>query len=127
MPTGKGSYEHPSFLTQQILSGNAAAATTSTTQIALPYAIRVADVIATVRIAGTTASAAMGLVVSQDGTAKGTISLSTNVAGVAGTLGALSVTVPANGTLTIAKGADATGVIDWFVHYYLDPAATWNY
>jgi hypothetical protein len=125
---GTGRYDHPAYLVpqwQHFGKTTAGAAGTSIRHTP-PYAIRIKSVTAGVVTAGTVAGAAAGIVIQQDGTAKGTISLSTNVAGVFGTAGGLDFTVPAGGTLAFVNGTDATFVADVSMEYKIDPAASWT-
>lgn len=125
---GSGPYDHPSYLTRQhVYFGRTAAGAAGTSiRHTFPSAIRVRSVTAGVVTAGTVAAAASGLIIQQDGTAKGTISLSTNVAGVFGTAGNLNFTVPAGGTLAFVNGTDATFVANVSAEIHLDPGASWT-
>lgn len=125
---GQGSYDHPSYLARhwQHFGRTSAGAAGTSIRHTPPFAIRVRSVTAGVVTAGTVAGAAAGIVIQQDGTAKGTITLSTNVAGVFGTVGSLDFTVPKGGTLAFVNGTDATFVADVSAEYHLDPSTTWT-
>lgn len=126
---GQGNYDHPSYLTrQQIVFGRTTAGAGGTSiRCTFPSAMRLRSVSCMVVTAGTVGTAAAaGIVIQQDGTAKGTIALTTNVAGVVGTVGSLNVTIPANGTLSFVNGTDATFVGYVSAEMHLDPGATWT-
>lgn len=126
---GQGPYDHPSYLArQQICLGRTTAGASGTSILyTFPSAMRLRTVTCGVITAGTTATAASGIVL-QNGTAivSGTLSLSTNVKGVFATSGDLNYTIPAGGTLSIVNGADATfvGIVNLEAH--LDPGASWT-
>lgn len=125
---GQGNYDHPSYLTRQQLQFGRTVAGAGGTSIrtTFPSAMRIRSVTCGVVTAGTVAGAAAGIVIQQDGTAKGTIGLSTNIAGVFGTATGLNFTVPAGGTFAIVNGTDATFVGIVSAEAHLDPSTTWT-
>lgn len=126
---GSGAYDHASYLTrQQIMFGRTTAGAAGTSiRHTFPSAMRVRSVTCSVVTAGTVGTAAAaGIVIQQDGTAKGTIALTTNVAGVVGTAGSLNFTVPAGGTLAFVNGTDATFVGYVSAEAHLDQGASWT-
>ena len=125
---GQGSYDHPSYITrQQIALGRTTAGASGVSiQAAFPSAMRLRTVTASVVTAGTTASAASGFIIKSGTTALGTISLSTNIAGVVASLADVNAIIPTGTVLSVTNGADATVVGYLTAEMYLDQAASWT-
>ena len=145
---GAGSYDHPSYLTRQVISlvntaGNAG--TSGYKSFISDMRIRKASV--TVRTAGTSSGAGnqallmcIGTYISGFGTGAGTAlttttgtntigtlgNLGSSVAGIVGTSSDFNVRIVAGSVLALKNGTDATGVYDVSLEAYLDPEASWT-
>lgn len=145
----QGSYDHPSYLTRQIVSLTNTAGNVGTSgykSFISDMRFRKASV--TVRTAGTSSGAgnqglllcigtyitgfATGLIGTALTTTTGTNTIGTlavlgsSVAGIVGTTSDLNFRLVAGSVLALKNGTDATGVYDVSLEGYLDPEATWT-
>jgi hypothetical protein len=140
---GQGNYDHPSYITRQIrgLGASTAGANGLSGGVAVVSDTRIRQAIATVRVAGTSASTGhqaillcVGTVVNAaTGTATSTttatlaaISLNTLTAYVTNTSSDINQIIKAGSVLLLKNGTDATGTYDVSLECYLDPQAVWT-
>lgn len=142
-----GSYDHPSFLTRQIIGlVSTAGANTTSGGRAFISDMRLRKVSAIVRTAGTTTGAGNSLNLMVIGTyltgygtntpftlttntGTNTITtfvLGTNLANAVATSTDMNLTLLAGAVLAIKNGADATGVFGAEVEAYINPGSTWT-
>lgn len=128
MATQKGNYDHPSYITHQMICmGVTKAGNGAIQQIGFPSTVRVRNIAAAVVTAGTTTGAASGLTIKNGTSSVGFIGLSTSAAGVVATSGDLNTTIVAGSALSFTNGVDATVVATVTAELYLDPVlGTWN-
>lgn len=145
--TMQGNYDHPSYLTRQMiaLDVSTAGANGTSATISFPVNMRLRTVASTVRVAGTSATSGNQAQLLYIGTSvQGynlspvvlTTSTTTATLGVAnnGTSTAVSVNTSsdlnalliAGGVLAVKNGTDATGTCKCVLEMYLDPSATWT-
>ena len=147
---GQGSYDHPSYLTRQVISlTNTAGASGTSGWKSFVSDMRFRKASVTVRTAGTSSgagAAALLLVIgtyvtgfSTGGigtaltTTTGTntvgtlaVALGSSAAGFVGTSSDLNFRLMAGSALALKNGTDATSVYDVSLEAYLDPEATWT-
>lgn len=140
-----GSYDHPSYLTRQMLvmGLNTAGANGTSGGMTFPYNMRVRTMAALVKTAGTSATTgnqvilfAVGTVVtgfagtalstSTGTTTIGSLALNTSTAGVTATSTDMNTMIQAGTPIYLKNGTDATGVFNVNVETYIDPSATWT-
>lgn len=122
----QANYDHPSYLTRQLLhfAASTAGANGTSAQVALPWDVNVHNLSAVVLTAGT-ATTNQAILLSGTATV-GSVALSTNAAGYVGTSGDLATKITAGTLISIKNGADATGVCRCTIDYNLAPdTATW--
>ena len=150
----QGNYDHPSYLTRQMMffQDNA----NSTTVVQFPWDVRVRTVNVVVRIAGTVTTGqatVIGLgttvqfpnqgntwvygtatgtktstatVTNTSTTTMGSVVVGTNSAGTGFSMGDLNFRLPAGQQMTIGPVGDATHSLHYQIEYYLDPVnASW--
>lgn len=141
---GAGPYDHPSYLTRQSITlGATTAGANGTSQThTFPNQMRVRNVAAIVRTAGTSATTGNQVIVGVVGTCTqigtngtntigtatttlGTIALGTSTALSTGTSGDLNTVLNAGAVLYLKNGTDATGVADVVGELHVDPSAVW--
>lgn len=117
-----GPYDHPSYLTRQVLSfvATAGANGTSDTKI-LPWDVDVHQLSAVVVTAGTTAGATVFLLSGTTTVANSTITNGTSTAGSIGTTGDLATKITAGTLISLKNGTDATGVARCTLEYNINP------
>lgn len=145
----QGNYDHPSYLTRQVIGMGATTAgangTSGTMSMISDMRIRKAAV--TVRVAGTSSGAGnqvmllcIGTSYQGYGTLGGTNTLSTNTttatlgtcalgsstANTVATFADMDARIVAGSILALKNGTDATGTAEVRMEAYLDPAATWT-
>ena len=126
---GAGPYDHPSYLTRQMipLGKSVAGANGTSCYKAFPTAnMRIRNVAAVVVTAGTSATSGNKCILLNGTTSIGEIVLGTSAAGVIGTSGDINATITAGTTLSCKNGTDATGVYDVVAEMYIDPASGWT-
>ena len=122
-----GGYDHPAFLAR-IFPGvtTTAGASGTSGQISFPCAVRLRNVAATVRTAGTSATTGNKVDIFVGTASVGTIALGTGTAGTNGTSGDLNTLVPVGTTVAMKNGTDATGVAHVVMEVHIDPTTgTW--
>lgn len=141
----QGNYDHPSYLTRQVIGMGVSTAGASGTSGGRSFIsdMRVRKMSVCVRTAGTSAGAgnscnlmAVGTIVTGYNSTSLTTSTGTNTVGTValGSTGAFTVTtstdmntlIKAGTVLFIKNGTDATGVCDSNVEGYIDPSGTWT-
>lgn len=127
MPSGK--YDHPSFLTRQVIPMlSAAGANGTSNSFTLPWDINVHQMRATVVTAGTSATTGhqVFLLSGTTSVTNSSIALNTMTAGQSGTTGDLATKITAGTIISLKNGTDATGVARVMLEYNLSPdTATW--
>ena len=122
-----GKYDHPSYLTrQQVGMKNLAGASGTTGYKSFISAMRVRTVVATVQVAGTSATSGNTLALYSGTTGLATFTIGTNTKASVLTSADLNATIPAGTVLSLVTGTDATAVNELTLEMYLDPAATWT-
>jgi len=125
----QGNYDHPTYLTRQILQfqGLAAGAAGTSGHQALPLNMRLRAAQVTIRTAGTVGTNVQAILFA------GTLALGTGSFGTGGqTIGQqvaiadMNATVTSGTVLSVKNGADATAITAVAVEAYVDPAATWT-
>ena len=141
----QGNYDHPSYLTRQVIGMGVSTAGANGTSGGKAFIsdMRVRKMSVVVRTAGTSAGAgnscnllAIGTIVTGYNSTSLTTSTGTNTVGTValGSSTALVVTtstdmntvIKAGAVLVLKNGTDATGVFDCNLEAYLDPSATWT-
>lgn len=125
---GQGNYDHPSYLTRQMiaLGKSVAGANGTSCYKAFPSNMRVRNVVGCPTIAGTSATTGHKGIVLNGTTSLGEVVLGTNAVGVTGSSGDLNSTITAGTALSIKNGTDATGVAEFIAEMYIDPAGSWT-
>lgn len=122
----QGAYDHPSYLTRQLLPlGVTIAGVGTTMRRVFPATMRIRNIAAVAQVAGTGASWPITV---QAGTASiGALALgSAAPVGATATSGDLNFVLPALTALNFNVGTEATGVAAITVEAHLDPSATWS-
>jgi hypothetical protein len=140
-------YTHPSYLTRQSIGLGASTAGANGTSGGRAFLsdIRIRNIIAVVRTAGTSATSGNSanimcvgtittgfnlvpqvLTTSTGTNTVGTIALGSALAFTTGTSGDRNTVVQAGSVLFIKNGTDATGVADVTMEAYINPGASWT-
>ena len=124
-----GGYDHPAYLARQVVPLHvtvAGASGTSGTH-AFPMAMRLRNVSAIVRVAGTSAGAGHKADVFVGTSSVGSIALNTLAAFVQSTSGDLNTLVPAGTKVYTVGGTDATGTCEVCAEMHVDATTgTWS-
>lgn len=125
----QGNYDHSSYLTRVATplhvttAGNGGTSGIKT----FPMAMRLRNVAATVRVAGTSAGTGHKVDIFVGTSSVGTIALNTLAIGVQGTSGDLNTLVPVGTKVYTVNGTDATGTADVVAEMHVDPSTgTWS-
>lgn len=122
-------YDHPSYLTRQVvgLKGNAGASGTSGYR-SFPYAMKLRTIQATVQVAGTSTTLGNVAKIYSGTTPLTTFTLGSSSAATTITSADLNVVIPQGTVMSVVTGTDATGLADFTMEMYLDPGtpATWS-
>ena len=122
----QGSYDHPSYLTRQMVALGAQAAGVGTSaRRAFPSTMRLRRIVGVVATAGTQTTWSVNVL---SGTSSiGTISFGgTAAVGALGTSGDMNATLTAGDILSISTLLEATGVANYVAECHIDPAGTWS-
>lgn len=124
----QGSYDHPSYLTRQMVSfGKSVAGANGTSCYrGFPSNMRIRNVTGCPTVAGTSATTGHVGIVLNGTTSIGQVVLGTNAVGVIGTSGDLNTTITAGTAVSIKNGTDATGVAEYVAEMHIDPAGSWS-
>lgn len=122
----QGGYDHPSYLTRQMIPlGTQAAGAGTSARRTFPSDMRVRRVVGVVVTAGT--QTAWNATILNGTSSIGTISFGgTAAVGALGTSGDCNSTLTAGSVLSISTLLEATGVATFTAEMHLDPAATWS-
>lgn len=126
---GSGNYDHPSYLTRQMvtLGKSVAGANGTSCYKAFPTAnMRIRNVAAVVVTAGTSSGSGHQAIILNGTTSIGSIALGTSAIGSVSTSGDLNTTINAGTAISVKNGTDATGVYDIVAEMYIDPASGWT-
>lgn len=122
----QGNYDHPAYVTRQVLNMglNTAGAAGTSGSLVLPWDVNVHNLGYTVAVAGTATNHTVALL---NGTATmHTFAVGTGVALVTGTSGDKATKVTAGTKLALKTGPDATGTVNMTVEYNIAPdTGTW--
>lgn len=123
-----GGYDHPAFLSRLSVGVTSTAGASGTSgQISFPSAMRLRNVAATVRTAGTSATTGNKVDIFVGTASVGTIALGTGTAGSNGTSGDLNTLVPVGTVIALKNGTDATGVAHVVMEMHIDPSTgSWS-
>lgn len=125
----KGNYDHPAYLARLMVGPvlTTAGANGTSGYLSFPVAVRLRNVAATVRVAGTSATSGNSCHIFVGTASVGTIALGTGAAGSTGTSGDLNTLVPAGTVIACKNGTDATGVCVAAYEVHIDPTTgTWS-
>ena len=143
----QGNYDHPSYLTRQTIGLGVSTAGANGTSGGRAFIsdMRIRNMIAVVRTAGTSSGTGNSAIVLCIGTSitgynlvpqvlttntttatVGTIALGSQAALTTGTSGDRNTVIKAGSVLAMKNGTDATGVYDVTLEAYIDPSGTWT-
>lgn len=129
----QGPYDHPSYLTRQMLNiGRTVAGSAGTSPLiwfAFPNAVRARTLTAVVGTAGTATTATLTLqnVSGTTTTSIGVLTLSTATVNQVVTSSDLNTTLAAGSLNYLLNGADTVAVANVFLQYHIDPTTgTWT-
>lgn len=128
MATQGGGYDHPSYITHQMVHlGKTTAGASGVKRFSFPSAVRLRNASAVVETAGTSDTAGNLLIFKNGTTSIGQIQLGSSTAGVVGTSGDLNSALAAGSVFSITNGTDATGVASAAVELTIEPnGGTWS-
>lgn len=124
----QGNYDHPSYLTRQLLAFLTAAGANGTSgSISLPWDVRIHQLSVVVATAGTSSGAGNQVfVLNGTSTVGSPIVLGSGTAGTTGTSGDLNTKITAGSLISLKNGTDATGVVRAVLEYNIAPdTGTW--
>jgi hypothetical protein len=122
-----GKYDHPAYLAVDHIDIQGVAGASGTTGYkAWPNALRLRGACATIQTAGTTTGAASSYIIVNGTTPIGTTVFGTSAKGVVVTISDLNSLLPANTTLSVVTGTDATVVAVVTIEKHIDPSGTWT-
>lgn len=128
----QGPYDHPSYLTRQVLMLPRVVAGSAGTNVAgmfsFPYAIRARQLQAVVGTVGTVTTAGANLVYvsGTTTTTAGSVIWGTATANSVASGADMNATIPANSLMYIQNaGTDTLSVANLLLHYHIDQAGTW--